>query len=93
MPDVFNKKTRSAVMSAIKSRGNRGTEMRLANLLRGSGIKGWRRHQNLLGKPDFVFRSERVILFVDGCFWTCVPSAWARAPTSNVKYLGPKDGT
>ncbi len=44
MPDVFTKAGRSEVMSRIRSRGNRGTEMALATLFRRHGITGWRRH-------------------------------------------------
>src|SRR5262245_35077839 len=32
-------------------------------------LKGWRRHLKLPGRPDFTFRRERVVVFVDGCFW------------------------
>jgi DNA mismatch endonuclease, patch repair protein len=44
MSDVFTKAKRSQVMSRIRSRGNKNTELVLARLLRASGIKGWRRH-------------------------------------------------
>jgi len=44
MPDVFSKKKRSEVMRSIRSRGNRGTELVMARILRGLGITGWRRH-------------------------------------------------
>ena len=44
MPDVFSKKKRSEVMSRIRSRGNKETEVALARLLRANGIWGWRRH-------------------------------------------------
>jgi len=56
-------------MAAIRSRGNKETELRLAAILRTHGITGWRRHQPLPGRPDFIFRRERVAAFVDGCFW------------------------
>lgn len=42
-------------------------------LLRAHGLTGWRRHQPLPGRPDFVFRAERVAIFVDGCFWHGCP--------------------
>jgi DNA mismatch endonuclease, patch repair protein len=67
--DVFTKQKRSQVMAAVRSKGNKETEVKLAALLRASGITGWRRHEPLPGRPDFVFRRERVALFVDGCFW------------------------
>jgi DNA mismatch endonuclease (patch repair protein) len=44
MPDVFTKAKRSEVMSRIRSRGNRDTELALARLLRRHKISGWRRH-------------------------------------------------
>ena len=73
MPDVFTKAKRSQVMSRIRGRGNKETELALAKLLRAAGITGWRRHTALLGRPDFTFRKERVVLFVDGCFWHGCP--------------------
>ena len=69
MADVFSKAKRSEVMSQIRSRGNRRTELALKKLLREHRIVGWRRHQGLTGRPDFVFFSSRVAIFVDGCFW------------------------
>jgi len=56
-------------MAAVRSKGNRETELKLAGILRAHGIKGWRRHQPVPGKPDFVFRKARIAVFVDGCFW------------------------
>jgi len=47
MPDVFTKKRRSEVMSRIRSRGNRDTELVMVRVLRGLGITGWRRHHPL----------------------------------------------
>jgi DNA mismatch endonuclease (patch repair protein) len=44
MADVFSKRKRSEVMSRIRSRGNRDTELVLAHLLRAHKISGWRRH-------------------------------------------------
>ncbi len=106
MSDVFTKAKRSEVMSRIRSRGNKDTELALAKLLRRYRITGWRRQINLvvrssrreeaqtenrklkIGNPkltgassprllrvnvDFVFRRERLALFVDGCFWHGCP--------------------
>ncbi len=69
MPDVFTLEKRSAVMALIRSSGNKDTELRMIALFRAHGITGWRRNSRLFGKPDFVFRRERVVVFVDGCFW------------------------
>jgi DNA mismatch endonuclease (patch repair protein) len=73
MPDVFTKAKRSAVMSLIRGSGNKDTELRMIALFRAHGIVGWRRRVALFGKPDFVFRRERVVVFVDGCFWHGCP--------------------
>ncbi len=73
MPDVFTKAKRSDVMSRIRGRGNKDTELALMKLLRRHHVTGWRRHQPLFGKPDFVFRQARLALFVDGCFWHGCP--------------------
>ncbi|HEX7470251.1 MAG TPA: very short patch repair endonuclease [Verrucomicrobiae bacterium] len=43
MPDVFTKAKRSEIMSRIRSRGNKNTELALAKLRRRNRITGWRR--------------------------------------------------
>jgi DNA mismatch endonuclease, patch repair protein len=76
-------------MSAIRSSGNKDTELRLVSLLRLHGIRGWRRGQKVPGKPDFVFRRERVAVFVDGCFWH--GCRWhCRLPKSRQSFWIPK---
>src|SRR5215510_3405686 len=66
---TFGGLTRSQLMSRIRSRGNKTTELHAVSLLRAKGITGWRRHAPLVGRPDFVWPKSRVALFVDGCFW------------------------
>jgi DNA mismatch endonuclease, patch repair protein len=73
MADFLTRAKRSALMSTIRSRGNKDTELVLARLLRRYGITGWRRHQEVVGKPDFIFRKVRLAVFVDGCFWHGCP--------------------
>lgn len=69
MGDIFDKEKRSDVMSKIRSKKNKSTELRLIALLKEAGIKGWRRNYPIKGHPDFVFLKARVAIFVDGCFW------------------------
>jgi DNA mismatch endonuclease (patch repair protein) len=94
MPDVFTKAKRSEVMSLIRSRGNKDTELRMIEVFRQQGITGWRRHvalsfqvrdpdspRSILKKkvrPDFVFRLAKVVVFVDGCFWHGCPEHYRR---------------
>ena len=73
MADIFTKQKRSQVMSNIRDRGNKATELALIGLFRQYRIKGWRRNLPILGKPDFAFRRERLLVFVDGCFWHGCP--------------------
>src|SRR5688572_26700003 len=69
MADIWTKQKRSQVMAAIRSKGNKATELRLVSIMRAYGIKGWRRQQAIPGTPDFVFQEKRIAIFVDGCFW------------------------
>ena len=85
MADVFDRAKRSLVMANIRSKGNRTTELALAAILRSAKISGWRRHQKVVGKPDFIFRSQRVAIFVDGCFWHGCPRCY-QAPSQNSKF-------
>lgn len=99
MADVFTPEKRSEVMARIRSKGNRSTEERLAALMRGSGITGWRRQApiSLRGpgparksvRPDFVFRAEKAAVFVDGCFWHGCPRH-GRRPKSRRKFWDEK---
>lgn len=92
MTDVFDIVKRSEVMSRIRGKGNKTTELALVAAFRQAGIKGWRRHVPcrvkgeptrtstlpgkspvLVIKPDFVFRTQRIAVFVDGCFWHQCP--------------------
>jgi len=60
-------------MSRIRGKGNEETELRLARLMRKVGIRSWRRHLPIPGRPDFSFRKQKVAVFVDGCFWHGCP--------------------
>jgi DNA mismatch endonuclease (patch repair protein) len=85
MSDVFSKQKRSQIMAAVKSKGNKSTEIKLASILRKNGITGWRRSTSLFGNPDFVFRKEHLVVFVDGCFWHGCPKH-LRRPKQNKAY-------
>ena len=89
MADIWSKQKRSEVMGLIRSRGNKVTELRLIAIFRAAGIRGWRRHLPLPGKPDFVFRAERLAVFVDGCFWHGCARCYRR-PGSNRSYWDAK---
>src|SRR5436305_1411808 len=85
MADVFSKRRRSEIMSRIRSRENKNTEVALVRLFRKQAITGWRRRTRVFGRPDFVFRKQRVAIFVDGCFWHGCRKHRS-VPTSNVAF-------
>ena len=72
-------------MSAIRGSGNLTTEVRMARLLRAHKLAGWRRHIALPGKPDFTWHREKVVVFVDGCFWHGCPRCYL-PPRHNPKF-------
>ena len=84
--DVHDKATRSFNMSRIRS-ANTKPEMILRKLLWLCGLRGYRLHAKLPGRPDIVFGKKRVAVFVDGCFWhSCPHCSDGRAPKSNTGY-------
>jgi len=87
--DVISKAKRSEVMSRIRGHGNRSTELAVIKVFRRHGITGWRRHQAVFGKPDFIFRKQKVAVFVDGCFWHGC-HRHCRRPKGNGKYWSGK---
>ncbi len=66
---TFGGLSRSELMSRVRSTGNVTTEIEMVKLLRQTGLKGWRRHAKLLGKPDFIWFAAKLAVFVDGCYW------------------------
>lgn len=83
MTDFLTPGQRSERMRRISGRENQTTEMKMVKVLRSSRIVGWRRHQPLPGTPDFVFRKERLVMFVDGCFWHGCPRCYKRPSTNS----------
>lgn len=92
--DIFSAAKRSEVMSRIRSRGNKTTEVPMLIAMRQAGVKGWRRHVSLrIGscsvRPDFVFSRHKIAVFVDGCFWHSCPEHGTR-PQSNQNFWDQK---
>ena len=89
MADNLSKVQRSYAMSRIRSQGNKSTEQALVSAMREAGLSGWRRNSTLCGKPDFVFRRSRTVVFVDGCYWHGCNKC-GLAAKSNTDYWQPK---
>lgn len=66
--DFMSAETRSALMARIRGK-NTTPELLLGRELARYGLR-WESHaKDLPGRPDFVFRRRRVVVFVDGDFW------------------------
>lgn len=59
---------RRRTMSRIRAK-HTTPERHLAQLLIAAGIEFEQHSPDLPGKPDFVFRQQKVAVFVDGDFW------------------------
>ena len=89
MTDIWTSEKRSEVMSKVKGKGNKSTEIALARILRAGAVTGWRRHLPLPGKPDFCFPGKKLVVFVDGCFWHGCPKCYRR-PKSRQEFWDTK---
>jgi DNA mismatch endonuclease (patch repair protein) len=68
MADILTQAQRSERMRRIKGKDTR-PEMLVRRLLFGVGYRYRLHHKDLPGRPDMVFRSRRIVVFVHGCFW------------------------
>ncbi len=76
---------RSRIMRAVPGK-NTTAEVTLRRALWAAGLRGYRLHdQTVTGTPDVTFRTERVAVFVDGCFWHGCERCY-REPKSNQAY-------
>ena len=77
--DIMSAATRSRVMSRIRGRDTK-PERAVELILEEFGLAFETQCRDLPGRPDFVFRAQRIAIFVDGDFW----HGW-RFPTWRLK--------
>jgi DNA mismatch endonuclease (patch repair protein) len=87
MADVMTPTQRSRCMSRIRGR-NTKPEVSLRSALWRRGLR-FRTKTRLPGKPDIAFPTERVAVFVDGCFWHRCPEHQTR-PANNAEFWDTK---
>lgn len=75
MADIFTRKQRSYCMSRIRAKDTQ-PEITFRKLISGIGIRGYRLHYRLPGKPDIVFPKRKIAIFIDGCFWHKCPKCF-----------------
>lgn len=68
MADKLTAQQRSSLMARVRTR-NTAPEVALRRALWREGVRGWRLHRPLPGRPDLAFGRARVAVFVDGAFW------------------------
>jgi len=74
----------SRVMASIKSSETR-PEVLLRKNLWAQGLRNYRKYPKLPGRPDLCFPTQKLVIFVDGCFWHGCPSH-CRLPKKNSDY-------
>ncbi|RLT91262.1 MULTISPECIES: very short patch repair endonuclease [unclassified Ketobacter] len=83
MTDVLTKEQRSYCMSQIRAKNTKPEVILRKALWR----MGWRYRINnkLPGKPDLIYPSLKVAIFIDGCFWHKCPKHY-QAPKSRASF-------
>ena len=81
--DNLTKVQRSYCMSRIKSAGTK------VELISKKKFNNLVYQPNIYGKPDFANFKDKIVIFIDGCFWHKCPKHYIE-PKSNKKYWIPK---
>lgn len=90
--DNLSKRQRSLCMSRIKGKDTK-PELVLKRLLRALGFRFKTHVTTLPGKPDIVFASHRLAIFVHGCYWHSHNCRRGRStPKSNATFWKRKRG-
>src|SRR5687768_13013552 len=76
----------SRVMSANRAK-NTSPELLLRKAIWQMGFRGYRLHPaNVPGRPDIAFTTQKVAIFVMGCFWHRCPKCDYKLPKHNRKF-------
>lgn len=76
----------SRSMRANKAKDT-GPELALRRLLRARGLTGYKTTwKHVPGRPDIVFPSARVAIFLNGCYWHRCPHCRPRLPRTNTAF-------
>ncbi len=79
-------------MSANRGK-NTSPEIRLRSALFANGMRGYRLHKRgIPGRPDILFPSHRLAIFVNGCFWHRCPKCALPLPKSHQEFWREKFG-
>ncbi|MBU0578043.1 very short patch repair endonuclease [Patescibacteria group bacterium] len=86
--DRHTKQQRSYNMSQVKGK-NTKLEIIFRQYIWNKGLRGYRLHAKLPGKPDLFFGPKKVAVFIDGCFWHKCALCF-KGPKTNKKFWSAK---
>lgn len=91
MADKLTPERRSENMRRIRSKDT-GPEMLVRRAVHAAGLRYRLHKKGLAGRPDLVFGSRRLCVFVHGCFWHGCPNCidGTRAVQSNQTFWNEK---
>lgn len=89
MADVVDSKTRSRMMSGIRSKDTK-PEMAVRRFLHGQGFRYRLHRRGLPGTPDLVFPKYKTVVFVHGCFWHGHDCRYFRLPKTRTEFWSEK---
>lgn len=84
MADVHTPRQRSYNMSRIRGKDTK-PEILLRKALWKEGFRYTLKNKDVPGKPDLVFRKQKIVIFVDGCFWHRCPKHFVK-PANNADF-------
>ncbi len=87
MADKVSAVIRSETMRRVKGK-NTSLELKVRSALHERGLR-YRLNYPLPGKPDIIFPKQKIVVFVDSCFWHGCPEH-LRKPASNIIYWSEK---
>lgn len=84
--DVHTPEQRRRNMSRIRSKDTK-PEMVVRKMVHGMGYRYRLHRKDLPGKPDLVFPSMKMVIFVHGCFWHMHRCRFGRVkPETNAEF-------
>lgn len=85
MTDVVDKTTRSRMMSGIRGKDTK-PELFVRRALHAQEFRYRLGGAGLPGRPDLVFPSRKIALFIHGCFWHKHDCRFLKWPGSNLDF-------
>lgn len=89
MVDRISPKTRSILMSRIRSKGS-SAELSVRTAFHRAGLRFRLHRKDLPGTPDVVLPRLQATVFVNGCFWHGHSCKRGNLPASNVEFWSKK---